>query len=658
MWHPRHFRQILIGWAALGAAAFLGTLSAPAAPPEPVEALRDDLPFQLGEDRNPAALDHRRETLKKRVAALKTIGELRRALALTEWKDTPGNPATIRAIDQEARTLVGKRFQASVEAVAAKGDPVSRLAVARMLAEMGTGVRALNGDDTSGFGRALAPLLVRLTRDPDPAVRAAAALALGKVYPAPADAAPALKRLLETDGTAQRRAAAAGLMSLVQSVTQLQKKGRTQTGIEAAPKDVMDTSTAVVQVAGVGMHDRDAQVRRSSLEALLAATFAFSELVPEPYAVNYFPPEGRPTTPAERVQIRQALEQLKKEKELFAPLIGAMRKEGGNLARALSDPDPEVRINARRSLEMIGNTRQRLQRRMDSVPLMTTEVNAGAPPVVPVAAQQKGEAPKDDPLDQALRPGLQVIARGLTDRDARVRLASVDFLEMLEDGAAPAVPALAGALGDCDRFVRWAVARTLGKIGPVRVDLTVPGLARLLADGDTDVSKEAALTLGKYGPKAKAAVPALVTATGAGDPDMRIAAIKTLALVGPQNAAPSVPALAAALANEDAGVRVAAAETLGKLGAVARSAVPALRRALDDEDADVRRAASDAVLAILAADLTSPTAAVRRAAAEALGRMGPAARATEDALRRAIEDEDTTVRRAVHGALDSINPPR
>jgi HEAT repeat protein len=51
----------------------------------------------------------------------------------------------------------------------------------------------------------------------------------------------------------------------------------------------------------------------------------------------------------------------------------------------------------------------------------------------------------------------------------------------------------------------------------------------------------------------------------------------------------------------DARVRQTAAEVLGRFGSLAASAEPALRAALDDPNSDVRKAASDALLSILQA---------------------------------------------------------
>src|SRR5262249_30283536 len=149
---------------------------------------------------------------------------------------------------------------------------------------------------------------------------------------------------------------------------------------------------------------------------------------------------------------------------------------------------------------------------------------------------------------------------------------------------------LVRALDDRDRFVRWSAARTLGRVGPRRADLTVPPLARLGADPDIDVSLAASLTLERFGPQARAAVPALVQQLGAAsDPDVRIGIIYALVSVGQQDAAQIVMPLATSLTDQDVRIRRAASEALGSFGPGARPATAALRRSLDDEDADVRR---------------------------------------------------------------------
>jgi HEAT repeat protein len=53
--------------------------------------------------------------------------------------------------------------------------------------------------------------------------------------------------------------------------------------------------------------------------------------------------------------------------------------------------------------------------------------------------------------------------------------------------------------------------------------------------------------------------------------------------------------------------------------------------------------------------LTNPADRVRRAAAEALGRLGPLARDAEPALRRALDDPEDLVRKAAAEALINLN---
>jgi HEAT repeat protein len=589
---------------------FLAVRTAVAVPPaDPVEELRLALKPGLDE-RNQAAKDYRAEILEKRINALKTLSDLRRGLSLTEWKDSSGPTVAIRQIDTEARTKVGNRLTAAIKAVVEKGNSAhpgvatARLAVAKMIGEMGIDVRALNADDQRGFARSLTPYLIRLMKDRNPDVRAAAARALGQVFPDPAVAGPALKAMLQSDGVEQRRAAAAGLVSMVQKVSDLENTGRGQTGIQAGRKDVLDADTAVMEAAGPGLADRDTETRALAVDAVLKALQSFRGQVPDALDPNDFPPRDRKKlTAAELSAIVTANKQQRMREQDFAPLIKAISRHGPALARLLSDRDARVRFDARKALEYIGELRLRLRRLADSIPPLPPGQELGAEAAVLPIAQKEG-ADKDDPLGRALDPGLQFLARGLKDPNPRIRLATVEFLETLGDGAVSAVPALLEALEDCDRFVRWAAARTFGRmdldeLGPRRERIIVPAIARLLFDPDVDVCKTAAGTLQRFGPQAAAAVPSLARVTAQGDPEVRVAAMQALGALNPEDAVRAVRALLNALRNADADVRRTAAETLGRIGPLARDAIGPLRQALQDDNPAVRRAASDALLSIL-----------------------------------------------------------
>ena len=76
---------------------------------------------------------------------------------------------------------------------------------------------------------------------------------------------------------------------------------------------------------------------------------------------------------------------------------------------------------------------------------------------------------------------------------------------------------------------------------------------------------------------------------------MHVGIIYALLSIGAKDGDQIVAPVAALLTNPETRVRRAAAEALGAFGAAARPAIPALRQALEDEDADVRRAWEDAL---------------------------------------------------------------
>lgn len=90
----------------------------------------------------------------------------------------------------------------------------------------------------------------------------------------------------------------------------------------------------------------------------------------------------------------------------------------------------------------------------------------------------------------------------------------------------------------------------------------------------------------------------------------------------------------AVLADHDAGLRKAAAEALGRIGPQAAEAVPALTAAVRDREW-----------------------AVREAAVVALGLIGSKARRAADALGKALRDEHLKVRVAGLWAIGRVRPP-
>jgi HEAT repeat protein len=612
-----------------------GTAAAQApAREDPVYDLQQALQVRTIDLEDPQALAEREKTLKRIIQQLHTISELRRALALTGWRDEINDydstqPVENREtrpkskmrsevlieIDRDARKSVGEKLAKKIEEDAKKGDSTNRLALAAMLMDMGTSIRGL-GDpvewqgrkysDWRGYARRFTPLLAKMTHDPSEAVRIKAAVALGRINPDPQVAVPALKAMLQKGTVAERRAAIDGLLTMIREINKLAKKGRTQSGVEAKePGEILEVSTAVTPVAGLGVDDRDVLVRRQSLATLLESAVSLSGQVPIPFDPKDLPPRNVPLTDYQRKVVREKMAQTRYVEEILAPLSKLLADQGDRLARALSDPDPETRLLARQTLEYMANARQRMRRRWESLPELKGEDKASAQAepahgLTFTALQAKG-SPDERTLLKGVTPGLLALARQkFHDPNPVNRRAAIDFLEMLEDDAAPAVPLLIQALSDPDIFVRWSAARTLGRLDVSVGAPAVPALARTLSDPDLDVRITAASTLEAYGSGARKAIPALAEAVGnKNDPEFVRAAMYALQAVGPEASRAATPALLVELRHDDPRVRRTAAETLGRFGPAARNAVPALRAALNDEDSDVRQAASDALLSIL-----------------------------------------------------------
>ena len=97
----------------------------------PVEELRQVLRADKEGVRLDVGRRFREAELKKRVAAIQSLGDLSQALLLPEWRDASEvvNPA-LRKIDELARRQLAERFVSEVRRVLGKGDPTSRAAAA------------------------------------------------------------------------------------------------------------------------------------------------------------------------------------------------------------------------------------------------------------------------------------------------------------------------------------------------------------------------------------------------------------------------------------------------------------------------------------------------------------------------------------------------
>jgi HEAT repeat protein len=190
-----------------------------------------------------------------------------------------------------------------------------------------------------------------------------------------------------------------------------------------------------------------------------------------------------------------------------------------------------------------------------------------------------------------IRDALATALKG--DRSPRVREAAAVALGKLDSEARGAVAILAASLKDPDLGTRRAAADTLRRLGPAAAE-ALPDLQQVLRDGGADrgTRVQCVLAIGRIGaPEAVAALSAMkeVLADGKTPAEVRKAVCETLALLG-KDAASAAPVLGQTLTapTSDAALRRAAAVALGELGSEGRIAIPSLKKALKDEDRFVR----------------------------------------------------------------------
>jgi HEAT repeat protein len=519
------------------------------------------------------------------------------------------------------------------------------------------------------LGRAAVPALTRSLWDENNRKRAVALLALGGLGPSSRPAASAIEQQLASEHPLVRGLAAVAL-------------GR------------IEARSATPAVARL-LQDKEQFVRARAATALVALGGPADTLVPR--LVEWL-------KDADVQQRRTAGEVLTLLGREATPAIPG-------LIPALRDSDKEVRGNALRCLGQIGSAAR------EAIPALTTLVKddrqasdrvlaaevlwavARSPDAVPALkkavketkAREKTEAAsvlwRCGKAPEAVTALVEVLENG-TEAD---RLTALEALREIGPGARAALPVLRGLVKDkrpASDFTGLALSRAiiaLGRLGdagqPALAELAelaksgsatdrylarvaiariqpdaaaISSIAEMLREEDASLREDAARLLGEFGPAARSTAPALREALKDKESRVRLAAAAALvkitndttvlpvvsALLRDRNpqiqtmaavelgfrfqakAKPAVPALIQALWGEAVEVRIPAAEALGRIGPGARAAVPALLAILSDDQQD---------------ELHSATA-------EALGLIGPAASAAVPTLKKRLDHPDPYVR--------------
>lgn len=264
------------------------------------------------------------------------------------------------------------------------------------------------------------------------------------------------------------------------------------------------------------------------------------------------------------------------------------------------------------------------------------------------------------------RDALPALLAAADDDDARVREAAAQAVGQM---GPEALPALSGLLTHSDKYVRRHAVWALGKLGPL-ARACLADLCDALRDPDPRTASGAAQALGNMGADAAAAVPALAEAMRGTNIVLCRLAAKALSQIGP----PALSTLIAHLQHSDPFVRGESALALGWIGPPARSAVPFLSGVVRGPRNALTRTPPPPRAGVVADDFpdldyesptpteppaptpdaAAPEDGCRVHAAQALGRIGPAAAGALDDLREAVRTGFDALRRVAQQSLRQI----
>ncbi len=556
----------------------------------------------------------------------------------------------------------------------------------------------VRGRAAEGLGRVGAadpqtvPSLVALLEDPSPDIRAAAARALGAIGGTAAAAVQALAPLLQDRDEEVRKGAAdavgrIGVLPEAAADTLTEGLANGDSMVRARAAEALgnlggvaaDTASARVEAAG----DDNDRVRGKAVEALgkigeAAADVAVPRLVralkdPDNWvsalaaeALGEMGVGADEAIPALIRSLRHANPQVRANTaEALGKLGPAAEAAVPVLERATGDEDGGVRIAAVRALGAIGRPT------LESARVVRSALADPEPQARAAAAEAFGTWGEADEATRADLLGL------LDDANDEVKARAARVLPKLA-GATPAVvDALTRRLAEDDSdWVRMETARALGQLGTASASAG-GALLRAAQTGEVGLREEAMRALAVAQPpeaaeaftsglrdaeprvrvlasagwrKADAvpdeAIPALVEALH--DPEVQVRANAAFAL-GRLDPVPAeaIPLLAECTAHPDAGLRLNAALALQAVPG--RAAADALHPLLDDPNPRLRLIAVRRVLAedpadpdavaVVADALAAPATGIRRAAAEMVEAIDPAAGAVLDAVRRRLAGE-------------------
>tara|TARA_R110002049_G_scaffold215606_1_gene387098 strand:+ start:54931 stop:55524 length:594 start_codon:yes stop_codon:yes gene_type:complete len=160
------------------------------------------------------------------------------------------------------------------------------------------------------------------------------------------------------------------------------------------------------------------------------------------------------------------------------------------------------------------------------------------------------------------------------------------------------VPTLIKALKDPDFEIRILALKILEHFDG-NTKLALSAMIKALDDPNRIVRIAALTPVASFGEKAIDAVPILETWIGSDDEFSHVSAAGHILMIDPSKADELVPVLLKALESDDIGIRCQTVWLLGQIGEIAKEAMPALKRMLDDENSSVRYVAAEALQSVV-----------------------------------------------------------
>ncbi len=529
-------------------------------------------------------------------------------------KSGGGKDGSAAKISSESKALDSNCDIKRIEAIDKLGRLGSKEAVSTLIRQLGSDSPLVQAHAAHALGeigpkaRDASEALISLVASDNETLRREAVRALAKIRPGPKLVVPALARLLQDSSPAVRTSALHAIAEVGQPAVPML--------IEALGNEKTDY-WAMLVLAELGP---DAK----------RAVPALIEQLSSPRAENR----------------REALICLGKIGPASAPAIGAIEK-------LLDAKRGKVVLAVAYALGSIGPEAKKAADRLKPY--------AADPDQLTRLACAWAIA-RTNPNDKALvRRATKILAESLRSKKERVRMAAVRGLASLKPGPAIAIPAIREALMGADKETLNAALDALASLG----ESSVPNVAKMLQD--KNLCCKAAMILARMGPQAKTAVPALVTALRDDDPQTRREILFALGSIGPAASA-AVPALIKSLDDEDMDVRYSAAFALGRIGPKASAAEPVLNENLNSPDKFLALVSAWALVHIapdgeqtlskamplLIKGLGNSGATARIEAANALGVLGPKAKAAIVPLRKLLADQNEQVKAAAKKALEAI----